>query len=181
VNYALGAQVIYSSTLYQCIQAHTSNSSWTPSSQPTLWQSQGRCSGGGGLVVSLVQGMQSTKTMTLTPTLTVTATKTVSATPTADTLVKSIIAAPNVSRNGLPIQFHINLYQPAQITISLFTVLGEEVYQTTKQGTSGDNQIVWRLRNKAENTVGTGLYICVVQVNNGIGVSAQTSKVVVLH
>ena len=37
VNYATGDRVMYSGVLYKCLQAHTSQSTWTPTDAPSLW------------------------------------------------------------------------------------------------------------------------------------------------
>lgn len=38
--YAVGALVGYNSSIYRCLQAHTSQSAWTPPATPALWQKQ---------------------------------------------------------------------------------------------------------------------------------------------
>ena len=35
--YAVGDRVRYNSTLYKCVQAHTSQTGWTPDATPALW------------------------------------------------------------------------------------------------------------------------------------------------
>ena len=35
--YALGDRIRYGETLYKCVQAHTSQSDWTPDITPALW------------------------------------------------------------------------------------------------------------------------------------------------
>ena len=35
--YAIGDRVRYTDTLYKCVQAHTSQSDWTPNATPALW------------------------------------------------------------------------------------------------------------------------------------------------
>ena len=37
-SYGVGYAVIYSGTVYKCIQAHTALSSWLPKDTPTLWE-----------------------------------------------------------------------------------------------------------------------------------------------
>lgn len=37
VSYAIGNRVIYSGVLYKCLQAHTSQATWTPTDAPSLW------------------------------------------------------------------------------------------------------------------------------------------------
>ena len=36
-EYAVGNRVQYESTLYKCLQTHTSQSTWTPTDSPSLW------------------------------------------------------------------------------------------------------------------------------------------------
>lgn len=36
-EYAVGDRVQYESTLYKCLTAHTSQSTWTPTDSPSLW------------------------------------------------------------------------------------------------------------------------------------------------
>lgn len=43
VPYAIGAKVTYNGELYQCIQTHTSESTWEPNVTPALWQDLGPC------------------------------------------------------------------------------------------------------------------------------------------
>lgn len=38
VNYTIGARVTYQGRTYQCINKHTSQSDWTPSTVPSLWK-----------------------------------------------------------------------------------------------------------------------------------------------
>lgn len=38
VDYKVGDYVAYNSTTYKCIQAHTSQSTWTPDATPAMWQ-----------------------------------------------------------------------------------------------------------------------------------------------
>lgn len=37
VDYAVGDRVSYDGTLYKCLTAHTSQSTWTPDASPSLW------------------------------------------------------------------------------------------------------------------------------------------------
>lgn len=37
VNYAVGDRVLYMDSLYKCLQAHTSQETWTPETVPSLW------------------------------------------------------------------------------------------------------------------------------------------------
>lgn len=37
ISYAVGDRVLYNGTLYKCLQAHTSQATWTPTDAPSLW------------------------------------------------------------------------------------------------------------------------------------------------
>lgn len=37
ISYAAGDRVMYGGTLYKCLQAHTSQSTWKPADSPSLW------------------------------------------------------------------------------------------------------------------------------------------------
>ena len=37
VSYVAGDRVMYGGALYKCLQAHTSQSTWTPTDAPSLW------------------------------------------------------------------------------------------------------------------------------------------------
>ena len=92
-----------------------------------------------------------------------------------------VTAEPNVSRNGAPIQFLVNLAQSAKLNLSLYSVAGERVYQTTLQGAAGVNTIPWSLQNQANSLVAAGLYIYVLQVDDPSGITTRLGKLAVLH
>jgi hypothetical protein len=48
VAYAVGAEVTYDGDVYVCIQAHTSQSAWSPDAAPSLWQRTTCTATGGG-------------------------------------------------------------------------------------------------------------------------------------
>lgn len=116
-----------------------------------------------------------------TSTPTNTPTPTVTPTPTLELDALQVAAAPNVSRSGQPIPFHVTLGQPAQIWLNLYSIAGEQVYQTTVAGSIGDNTIVWDLRNVAGVPVASGLYVYTVEINHGPTTRFRTGKVAVLH
>jgi len=81
----------------------------------------------------------------------------------------------------MPIQFHVQLVATGKIQLSLFTVLGERVYESTLQGVMGDNTISWNLQNQNGSGVASGLYIFMVQVDGPNGSEKYFGKVIVLH
>ena len=149
--------------------------------------------GGPAPMVSLLSvfGTVGTRTPTVAPTIDVTLgetatntptpVNTVTATPTASALLQLAVAAPNISRNGQPIQFMINLGANASVQLNLYTIIGEEVYSDSIEGNAGMNTITWLLKNKAQSSVATGLYIYTIEVNNGYQVTTKTGKLLVFH
>jgi hypothetical protein len=91
------------------------------------------------------------------------------------------MAAPNLSNNNQPINFEITLNQPAQITLNLYSLMGQEVYSTTIQGVVGANNLLWTLRNKAQEKVASGLYVYSLAVSGNGLQEKKIGKVVILH
>lgn len=89
----------------------------------------------------------------------------------------SVVAAPNVSRDGEPVRFQVALPQTAPIELDLFSLTGEKVAVMQTQGQAGSNTLTWDLMNGQGNKVASGLYIYVLRA----GSLAQTGKVVVIH
>ncbi len=115
-------------------------------------------------------------TFTPTPTLT--------PTPSPDLergLLPSVVAAPNISRDGEPIEFRVRLAQPAQMKLTLYDLLGERVYQASLAGNPGLNLLEWDLDNSMGNQVASGLYIYVLEVDGASGKTNRMGRVVVLH
>jgi sugar lactone lactonase YvrE len=121
-----------------------------------------------------VEGSRLTSTPTSTPTNTPTPTP-------GNALLSSVVAEPNISQNGEPIRFLVKLNQAGQIKLSVYSVASEEVYQTTMQGSAETNSLVWDLENQVDQKVASGLYIFVLQANEGSGVVSKIGKVVILH
>ena len=134
-----------------------------------------------GLALSMkLAGREPASTFTPAPTLTITPTFTLSSTPTIGIL--AVVAAPNISRNGQPVHFQIVLPKFAQIRLALFTLLGEQIYQTTFQGNAGLNNFDWNTQNQMNQLVASGLYIYILETDDITnGVNRKTGKVVILH
>jgi hypothetical protein len=92
-------------------------------------------------------------------------------------LVQSLVAAPNLSNNGQPIKFFVNLNQPAKVTLGIFTLAGEKIYDTQMEGNAGLNTITWQLQNRVQEVVASGLYLYLLQVNR----ETRVGKLVILH
>ncbi|HUO58280.1 MAG TPA: protease pro-enzyme activation domain-containing protein [bacterium] len=119
----------------------------------------------------------------LTPTPTPTSSPTPQATPTADPAPEApgVTVAPNVSRSGQPIQFEVTLGQASSLSLTLYTVSGEPIYQARSEGQEGGNSLVWDGRNNRGEAVASGLYIYVLQYDDGQAPKSKVGKVVVLR
>ena len=126
----------------------------------------------GGAAASSAERGEGTPVVTATPS---------PASTLGNGLSSSVVAAPNLSQNGEPIRFLVKLTQAARIKLSLYSLAGEEAYQTAASGNAGSNSLVWNLENKTGQPVASGLYIFVLRLDDGTGLSTQVGKVVVLH
>jgi hypothetical protein len=88
-----------------------------------------------------------------------------------------VVAAPNVSKDGQPIRFLVNLEQAAPIQLSLFSLTGEKVAELAAQGSAGANVLTWDLTNTLEQKVASGLYPYILRA----GDARQSGKVAVIH
>ena len=126
---------------------------------------------GGGKAVrgSLEEQTTPTQTATLTPM------------PTAiPELVQSIVVAPNLSTNQQPIQFRLGLGRSAHVSLNLYNIAGERAYSTQVQTSSGNNILEWDLQNNTGSQVASGLYIYVLEIDDGYFRQTRTGKVVVI-
>jgi hypothetical protein len=90
-------------------------------------------------------------------------------------------AEPNISREREPIRFLVKLNQTELIQLTLYSLSGEQVYQTTAVGSVGINRLLWELVNQSGEQVASGLYVYVLKAT-GPGISSvKTGKVVVIH
>ena len=110
-----------------------------------------------------------------------TPTETPTPVPTRGALLQSVVAAPNLSTNGQPIRFLVNLNGPAQVRLSLFALTGEQVYSAQAGGSQGLNTLVWNLQNNARQSTASGLYVYVLRVNDDSSQEMRVGKIVVLR
>jgi hypothetical protein len=102
--------------------------------------------------------------------------------PTTDySLLQSVVAAPNVSRNGESIKFLIELGKSARVNLSLFNLAGEKIYGTQTEGNAGLNDLVWNIENQGGQAVANGLYLYVLQVGDGNSLTTKVGKLAVLR
>lgn len=128
---------------------------------------------------ALAQGIHPAVAVNLEPEATLTPTLTTTPTPAPSSL--SVVAAPNLSRNGEPVKFQVALAKPAQLKVSLYSLAGEQVYTASMQGNGGINTMVWPLQSQSGSSVASGLFLYVLEINDGSGIVRKTGKVVVIH
>ena len=97
------------------------------------------------------------------------------------TVIKSAVAGPNISKNGQPVRFHVNLAGSAKVELYIFTPAGALVYGTTFNGNTGANSTLWNVQNSTKGNVSSGLYLYVIRATSGSNVEVKTGKVVILR
>jgi hypothetical protein len=127
--------------------------------------------------VSALSKVERLGTPTISPTFT--PTYTVTPTPTIGSL--AVAAAPNISRNGEPIQFRVMLPNPGQVHLSIYNLVGEKVYQNSFPGNIGSNSYAWNVQNQAGQPLASGLYLYVIETDDGSAKERYMGKIIVLH
>ncbi|HVZ79949.1 MAG TPA: kelch repeat-containing protein [bacterium] len=114
------------------------------------------------------------------PTFTPTSTPTITPSPTPDPN-QFVVAAPNISRNGEPIQFKVSLPKDMTLDLTLVDISGEVVYTETLEGRTGENALLWDLENQWKTKVASGLYIFKLTAHDGTKTLQKIGKLAVLH
>ena len=190
-NSGLSTTLSWNGTVW-ALGSQTSGNNWTWSSGCCLVPTPTNTPAGQGSIIKALGsvvtiiggGSTSTPSPTSTPTSTITSTPTSTPSPTETAIPANdfvVVPAPNISRSGEPIQFEVTLGTSAQIKLVLYSLLGEQVYQTTVQGEVGVNNLLWQVRNQSNNPVASGIYIFTIQAIDGEGVQNKVGKVLVLH
>lgn len=96
-------------------------------------------------------------------------------------LIQSVVAAPNISDGKEPIDFLLNLNSPARVTLTLFDLTGEQVFNAEEQAEAGKISLDWNIQNSVGQTVASGLYIYLLRVDGAGTEETFTGKVLVLH
>jgi hypothetical protein len=92
-----------------------------------------------------------------------------------------VVAAPNISRDGQPIQFRVLVGEVTPIQISIYNLIGEKIYSTGIQAQVGMNTFSWPMVNNQNQGVASGLYVYVIREGSGSSPRTTTGKVVVIH
>lgn len=100
--------------------------------------------------------------------------------PTRGSLLESVAAVPNISRDGQPVDFVLNLSKPAHLHLGLFSLLGEEVRSWDWESGAGPTQLSWDLSNRQGSAVASGLYFYVLTADDGATPQTHSGKIVVL-
>jgi hypothetical protein len=75
----------------------------------------------------------------------------------------------------------VELGKAAQIDLTLYTLLGEKVYEAKTSGITGLNNLTWKLNNGSGAGVASGLYLYSLEILNRSVNYRKTGKVIVLH
>ena len=92
-----------------------------------------------------------------------------------------MVLAPNISRDGEPVEFRVRLAHPASLKLTLYTLLGEKLKQITAAGNAGGNTLEWDLNNSTGSQVASGLYIYVLEMDGPTGPIQRMGKVIVMR
>jgi hypothetical protein len=152
-----------------------------------VWFTPGSNGNSSGIIANLMRLVKSgdddatfTPTPTVNPNETMTPTTTPTATPMSS-LVASVFAAPNLS-HGEPVNIHFTLSENARVTLTIFTVMGQQIYSTTVEGAQGVNSLIWDAKSQAKNGVASGIYIYTLQIQGSGGKTiTKTGKIAILR
>lgn len=106
------------------------------------------------------------------------------ATPIPDmggALLRYAVVGPNVSNGQQPINLFVYLKHPAMVSLTIYSLLGAEVYATSLQGNQGLNTLIWTVKNKAYQEVASGLYVYALRVDNGSIHEKKVGKIAIVH
>ena len=161
------------------------NNIYLTQSYDVLVYSPGSCIGGCGtssLISKAAKAiLRSKDALSFTPTPSLTTTTTPMPTVNPELLTQSVVAAPNISKNGEPVDLRVTLGHPGQVRLSVYNLVGEMVYQTTVEGTTGVNDLLWQVENQAHTPVASGLYIYILQVDDTKIRQNYTGKIAVIR
>jgi hypothetical protein len=119
-----------------------------------------------------------TETSTPTPSIAI---STVSVSNTDNRLLVSALAAPNISNGQQPIRFLAQLNQSAKVDLTIFTIIGEELFGAEIEGTPGLNTVIWNTQNKAREEVASGLYLYILRADDGTTQETKVGKILIIH
>jgi hypothetical protein len=124
-----------------------------------------------------LSNLSSALTFTPTPIPTNTPTPTIN----PELIAQAVVAAPNLSKNGEPVNLRVTLGHNAQIHLVVYNLVGEMVYQTTVAGTDGENDLLWQVQNQSSSPVASGLYIYVIKIDDSKTHKTYSGKIAVIR
>ncbi|MBN1383446.1 MAG: T9SS type A sorting domain-containing protein [Elusimicrobia bacterium] len=99
----------------------------------------------------------------------------------ATTFIESIKAYPNPAQ-GVPANIEYSINSAATLTLEIFTLLGELVYEKEwVKTTAGTYTETWALLNDSTDKVGTGVYIFRIKADTGTNSYNVSKKLVVIQ
>ncbi len=161
VYYAIGAKVTYNGELYQCIQAHTSLSTWMPSVTPALWQDLGTC-GATGNVVQMAQVPGQALIQSANPKTPVETPQVPTSTPTVAIGNHPLVVPNPVTSDTANLRLPMTMAQ--DVSVKIYTV-SMRLVQTVNYGTVNSGSVPVKLNDKNNIQLSNGLYYFRVQAN----------------
>ncbi len=102
-------------------------------------------------------------------------------TPTLESFKDSIRAYPNPAKSGR-VTFRYNLSQNTRITIKIYTIMGDLVWESSYNDTAGPGITHdWGCVNKAGKKIASGLYIYRITADDGSQEVTVTKKLIVVQ
>ena len=96
-------------------------------------------------------------------------------------VMKNVVAGPNISRGGEAVAIQYTLSQAARVTLRIYTMTGELVYEKGAQGSEGANKMAWDVKNQGGQGVASGLYLYVLEAQGANGTVRKIGKILVVH
>jgi len=101
--------------------------------------------------------------------------------PTLEAFKESVCAYPNPAKGGW-VKFRYNLAKPSQITIKVYTILGDLVWEANYNDPPGGGIIHdWYCVNNAGKKIASGIYIYRLIANDGVQEVTVTKKLIVIQ
>ncbi|MEW6041465.1 MAG: T9SS type A sorting domain-containing protein, partial [Elusimicrobiota bacterium] len=92
--------------------------------------------------------------------LTYTSTFTIKIITAEEIFKESVYSYPNPSKSGI-VKFHYTLQNAADVTVRIYDIMGELIYEEKFTSTAGTNlSYQWNALNQSNNPVASGVYIC---------------------
>ena len=83
-----------------------------------------------------------------------------------DSITEKVINYPNPCKNCNEVKIRFNVPEPGVVELGIYNLNGSEVYTTRKSFSKGQQELTWKLMNKAQKKISSGIYLYTIKVNN---------------